>query len=104
MESTICNTGVNVLVIIATLGSRALVPMLRITAKMVVSRNNPTSITEEHMTSSTRNSKPTPMANVWGKSVGRRSAPSANRVPYSCICSCKAGSCVSIRSNPGFMG
>ena len=105
MESTIWRTGVRVFVIMETLGKRALVPMFSTTAKPVVRRNRTTSITDEHITRSTRNRRLTPMASVRGRSVGMRSLPSANMVePNSCIWPWRAGSCASIRSRPCFMG
>ena len=103
MDSTIWSTGVSILVIMETLGSRALVPILSATAKPVVRRNSTTSITEEHMTRRTTNNIPTPMARIRGRSLGMRSLPSANRAPKSCIRSWSAGSSSSMISSPCFM-
>ena len=104
MDSTICNTGESMLVIMDTLGKSALVPMFKATEKPVVTRNSPTSITEEHITSKTTKSMATPMARMRGRSVGMRELPSANMVPNSCMRSSRAGSSSCMTSSPCFMG
>ena len=104
MDRTICSTEARVLVSVETLSSKALVPMLMITAKPMVTRNSSTSITEELMISKTTINRLTPIARVLGRSVGIRSSPSEKMPPNSSVWFWISGSCSRSTSRPCFIG